>query len=50
MPLKYILNVPAVVAPNEVASNCAISVGANVKPPTVTDELNDSSSVSASIR
>lgn len=48
--MKYILNVPAVVGPNEVASKRRMSVGANVTLPTVTEVPNASKIESASKR
>lgn len=47
-PLKYMLNVPDVVAPNEVASNRTISEVAYVTLPNVTEVLNDNRSESGS--
>ena len=47
-PLKYILNVPAVLLPSEVASNRAMSVGANAIPFSVMALLKDMRSESAS--
>ena len=46
-PLKYILKVPAVVDPKEVASNCAMSLGVYVVPPSVTFVAKDIRMVSA---
>lgn len=47
-PFKYILNVPAVFAPSEVASNCTTSRGAIARPLRVMALLNDIRIVSAS--
>jgi len=49
IPFKYMPNVPAVTLPSEVASNLAISVGANVILPIVTDLSKAIRNVSASM-